>query len=179
MMHLSAGNMDNVGGDLEELGAAMTYYGERDAHPEPEMINRTSTERLVELADRAERLTQELAELRRRIDVRPKRRPSSGDLPVCVPPKPEVSSDSDQPVTVRMPARSLTPSSAETLMWLPAVKPPSLSRLLLDASQASPEPLRLEPPISRSPGSGVRRIAPDAGRYSIIAADRGKRRANG
>jgi hypothetical protein len=142
-----------------------------------EMTERKAAEQVAELTERAERLMQDLAELRRRIDARPRRRQSAGSLPS--------SSASDfeagPPTIPSLPARRNTPSSSDTLHWLPVLKQRSPSRSSMSASLArsASELPSLNVPSSRSPESGVRRRDPDAGRYSIIAAERSKRRANG
>jgi hypothetical protein len=157
----------------------MTDHEWADARVEGEieMAERTPTDQIVELVDRAERLAQDLSELRRKIDARPRRRPSSGNMP-SVPPPPQPESQAT--ALPNMPARRDTPSSSDTVLWLPVVKqrPPSRSIAPVMPSRSPSDPGLLNATNSRSHGSGVRRRDPEAGRYSIIAAGRGKRRAN-
>jgi hypothetical protein len=86
-----------------------------------------------------------------------------------------------EPVTLRLPVRRDTPSSSDTRLWLPVVKPSALSRPSAGpaSSPSASDPAPLNVTRSRSAGAGLRRKDPEAGRYSIIAADRGKRRATG
>lgn len=74
-----------------------------------------------------------------------------------------------------------TPSSSDTVLWLPVVKSRSTAHPGLPAmpSRSPSDPAFLSATSSRTPGSGVRRKDPEAGRYSIIAADRRKRRVSG
>lgn len=86
-----------------------------------------------------------------------------------------------EPVTLRLPVRRDTPSSSDTRLWLPVVKPSASSRPSAGpaSSRSASDPATLNVTSGQSAGSGLRRKDPEAGRYSIIAADRGKRRATG
>jgi hypothetical protein len=148
---------------------------------EIEMAERKATHQLVDLVDRADRLAQDLADLRRRIDARPKRWPSSGNMPSVPPPALSEPDDQADRITLpSLPVRRDTPSSSDTVFWLPVVKQRSPSRSGLPAmpSRSPSDPAYMSATSSRSPGSGARRKDPEAGRYSIIAAGRGKRRAS-
>jgi hypothetical protein len=160
----------------------MTEHEWADARVEgeSEMAERRPTDQLVDLVDRAERLAQDLSELRRKIDARPRRRPSSGNMP-SVPPPPPPQPESQATALPILPVRRDTPSSSDTVFWLPVVKqrPPSRPSASVMPSRSPSDPGLSSATNSRSHGSGARRKDPEAGRYSIIAAGRGKRRANG
>lgn len=79
----------------------------------------------------------------------------------------------------KRPVRRDTPSSSDTVLWLPVVKPRSILGPNEKTNRSPSDPAFLNAPSSRSPGSGVRRRDPEAGRYSIIAEGREKRRASG
>jgi hypothetical protein len=162
----------------------MTDYEGRDGRLAGElgMADRKAAEHIVELAGRAERLAQALSDLRRRIDARPRRR-SSGNLPAIPLPPPSQPESDPEPISTEpptVPVRRDTPSSSDTLLWLPILKQRSPSRpSTKNAVRSASEPPLLSVTSGRPPASGVRRRDPDAGRYSIIAAGRSKRRANG
>lgn len=157
------------------------------------MPDRTPADDLVDLADRAERLAQDIADLRRRIESRSRRRPSSSDYPAVSPDK-EVSRNSSPPLPGRS-SPSDAPRGGDTPQWLPVLKSGS-HRIMTSSSTSEPRLPRSEPrsfeepsrsrtttmrpppgaPPSRAPGSGVRPSNPEAGRYSIVATSRGRRR---